>query len=146
MAKWIELINSKYLNVDTMNAIYNDFMYINEALSEKGYSVYEIEDNTVMYTISPANILVKMNSVESNIQKIENTTDWVNPYFKVFEWVKNTVNKKAEVNRWILYLNFVYKVLEGEEREMVYLVDMHGNYIIDKFGANILVYKELKNE
>lgn len=142
MAEWIELVNSKYLNVDTMNAVYNDFIYINELLSEKGYTVYEITDNSVTYSISPADILSKMNGVESNIQTLENTVDWVNPYFKVFEWVKNTVNKKSEVNRWLLYLNFVHKVLTGEERAMCYLIDKNGNYIIDKFGAYILVYKE----
>ena len=146
MADWIELIKERYLSADKMNAIYNDFEYLNKKLTENGYTISEITDSSVTYGISPALILEKMNAVESNIQNIENVVDWVNPYYTVYQWVHNTFDKKSEVDRWIMYLNFVYGILSGNIRPSQYLIDIDGNYIIDKYGNYILVYKELNNE
>lgn len=145
MADWIELFKERYLSVDKMNAIYNDFQVINELLAEKGYIIYDLTDNTVTYGISPALILDKMNAVESNIQSVENAIDWINPYYSLFEWAHDTYEKKPEVDRWIMYLNFVYGVLTGTLKAAQYLIDSKGNYIIDKTGNYILVYKEDEN-
>lgn len=145
MAKWIELIQERYLSVDKMNAIYNDFKFINDLLFEKGYTIYELTDNTVTYGISPALIVEKMNSVEKNIQSIENSTDWINPYYSLFKWAHDTYQKKSEVNRWITYLNFTYGVLNGTLKAAQFLIDSSGSYIVDKTGNYILVYKENEN-
>ena len=146
MADWIELFEEQYLSVDKMNAIYNDFHYLNEQLAKKGYAVYEISDNSVTYSIHPSLILDKMNTVERNIQKLEQAADWLNPYYSVFEWAHSTVNKKAEVDRWIKYLNFTYAVLNGDLRPSQYLIDKHGYYITDIYGNYILIYREAENE
>ena len=141
MANWINLIKERYLSVDKMNAIYNDFLFINEALENKGYSIFEINDNSVTYGINPNLILDKMNAVEDNIQLIESTVDWINPYYSVYKWAHNTFDKKSEVDRWIMYLNFVYEVLSGNIPPLQYLTDINGYYITDIEGNYILVYK-----
>ena len=142
MVGWIELIKERYLSVDKMNAVYNDFLYISEKLSEKGYSVSEITDSSVTYNISPKDIIEKMNAVEANIQAVNDATDWINPYYSLFEWLHKTNNKKTQVDRWIMYLNFAYDVLSGKLKGTQYLIDINGNYITDKRGNYILVYKE----
>lgn len=145
MASWIELIKERYLSVEKMNAIYNNFLFVSEKLSEMGYALSVTNDNSVTYNISPADILDKMNAVESNIQAIDAATDWINPYYKSFEWTHRTDNKKAEVDRWIMYLNYTYGVLTDPIKALQYLVDQDGNYITDKNGNYILVYKEENN-
>lgn len=142
MASWYELAKERYLSADKMNGTYQNFQYINEKLSEKGYEIIEVSDNSVTYSISPDLILDKMNAVESNIQAFENTVDWINPYYKVFEWAHNTYDKKSEVDRWIMYLNFAYGVLSGTLKGGQYLEDVTGKKILDKDGYYILVYKE----
>ena len=145
MANWINLIKERYLSADKMNAIYNNFIFINEKLAEKGYIISDVNDNSVTYSISPDLILDKMNAVESNIQAIEDSVDWINPYYKLFEWAHNTNEKKTEVDRWIMYLNFVYNVLSGNIKSSQFLIDINDNYIVDKYGNYILVYAEGKN-
>ena len=145
MDNWIELTKERYLSVDKMNDIYKNFLFINKKLVEMGYTPSETIDNRVKYNISPANILDKMNAVEKNIQAIDAATDWINPYYKSFEWTHRTENKKAEVDRWIMYLNYTYKVLTNTIKALKWLVDQDGNYITDKNGNYILVYKEETN-
>lgn len=145
MASWIELIKERYLSVNKMNAIYNNFLFISEKFAEMGYVPSVTNDNSVIYNISPADVLDKMNAVESNIQAIDKATDWINPYYKSFEWTHRTDNKKAEVDRWIMYLNYTYEVLSDSVKALQYLIDQDGNYITDKYGNYILVYKEANN-
>lgn len=142
MANWIELETERYLSADKMTAIYNNFLYLNEQLKAKGYTIYDITDNSVTYGISPEKIINKMSAVESNIQAIENAADWINPYYKIYEWVNNATDKKTEVDRWIMYINFAYKALSGTINKSSYLIDIDGNYITEKSGNYILVYKE----
>lgn len=142
MGNWINLFSERYLSADKMNAIYNNFQIINELLSQNGYAIFELTDNTVTYGINPSLILEKMNSVETNIQNVENSIDWITPYYKIFDWVHETRNKKNQVDRWINYLNFVYKVLTGAIKGSQYLVDKYNKKIVDQNGFYILVYKE----
>ena len=146
MADWIELVQSDFLTVTQMNDIYNNFLFLNQELAKKGYAVINVKDNSVEYTISPAHILEKMNNVEDNIQEIQKVVDWYNPYYSVFKWLKNTTNKKEEVDRWINYLNFTYEALSGGISNSTYLVDINGNYIVDRNRNYILVYTEVINE
>lgn len=142
MENWIELTSEQFLSADKMNAIYNDFIYLKNQLEEKGYNVFEVTDNTVTYIIHPTFILSKMEKVETNIQNLDAVIDWVNPYYSIYKWAKHSINKKSQVDRWIMYLNFVYDVLSGNVPPSAYLVDKDNNRIVDEYNNYILVYKE----
>lgn len=146
MADRINSIKECYLSVEKMNAIHSLFQDIQDLFSNCGYELTQIPLNTVKvtYDINIEQILNVLNDTESNIQIIEKTSDWINPYYAEFEWTKNTPDKKKHVDRWIYYLSHTYNVLNKTTYGSQYLIDENGNYITDKYGNYILVYKEWK--
>ena len=138
MADWITLNVGNFLTVDKMNAFNNNFDVIKNFFNQD----LDFKDVSVTYNIDIGLILEKMNSVEDNIQNIENNVDWINPFFKDFEWVKNTLNKKQNIQRWASYLQYTYDVLTQKTKALQYLIDENGDYILDKYGNYILVLKE----
>lgn len=145
--EFITVEKGRYLTAPTMTDIYNNFNYLCELLENNGYpvGVIEILDNSADYATSPADILGKMNAVESNIQAIHKIIDWYDEYFKEFEWEAYTENKKKEVERWINWLNDVYLTLSGEQPKLLPLADIDGDLIKDVNGNQIYVYLEYCN-
>ena len=109
MANWIELKKGRYLTVDDMTAINNNFQYLRDYFLSFGIDVPTLRSIAVSYNISPADIQQKFNDVEYNIQIIDEITkehfNIENHYFKIYTWDKNPGNIKEEIYRWIDWLN-----------------------------------------
>lgn len=109
VAGWIELKKERYLTADNMSALNNNFIYLRDYYLAYGVPVGELCDITVTYNISPADIQQKFNDVERNIQTIQNAiSEYLNvenQYFKIHTWNKRPIHLKAEVYRWIDWLN-----------------------------------------
>ena len=140
--EFIDIKKGTHLSVEQMNAIYNNFQYLKEKLETEGFADGEIVDNTVDYSISPADILDKFKAVESNIQTIHATLldifEIDEKYYKFFEWTATTGNRKAEVWRWIDWLYEAKKLASKYEL----LFDVNGEQVFDVNGERILVLQE----
>lgn len=140
--EFIDIKKGTHLSVDQMNAIYNNFQYLKEKLETSRFVVSELIDNSVDYSISPANILQKFNAVESNIQTIHTALldifESDEKYYKVFGWTATTGNRKAEVWRWIDWL------YEAKKRACMYeiLFDANDEQVFDVNDERILVLQE----
>lgn len=140
--EFIDIKKGTRLSVEQMNAIYNNFQYLKEKLETSGFVVGELIDNSVDYSISPADILEKFNAVESNIQTIHTTLIDVfgadEKFYKEFTWSPTTSNRKAEVWRWIDWL------YEAKKRACMYeiLFDVNGEQVFDVNDERILVLQE----
>ena len=98
MANWIELKKGRYLTVDDMTAINNNFQYLRDYFLSFGIDVPTLRSIAVSYNISPADIQQKFNDVEYNIQIIDEITK---EHFNI----ENPGNIKEEIYRWIDWLN-----------------------------------------
>ena len=140
--EFIDIKKGTHLSVEQMNAIYNNFQYLKEKLETAGFAVGELVDNSVDYSISPADILDKFKAVESNIQTIHATLldifEIDEKYYKIFEWTATTGNRKAEVWRWIDWLYEAKKLASKYEL----LFDVNGEQVFDVNGERILVLQE----
>ena len=138
---WISIEKSNYLSADIMNAIYHNMQIINSLLPSLSLNSVTLQDSSVTYNISPAEILIKMKAVENNIDDIHhqlvNMSGWKEKYYQDFIWKHNTANKKKEVDRWIDWLNDVYFMLKNTTIKEDALTDKNGESITDISGEQI---------
>lgn len=141
----MEFVNIKkgvHLSVEQMNAIYNNFQYLKEKLENAGFTVGELADNSVSYSIAPIDILDKFKNVERNIQTIHTVLVDIfgddEKFYKEFTWTPTTPNRKVEVWRWIDWL------YEAKKRASKYelLFDVNGEQVFDVNNERILVLQE----
>ena len=138
---WIEFQTApQYFTVEFGNSVNNNLLYIAEILTESGY-VIEIPEIVFDYSTDITEIRGLFNSIESNIAAIHNVVNWIDDYYKEFEWLRKTIRKRLEIQRWIDWLNGIKAVLDGAER-WLYLIDEDGNYITDDRGYCIIVYNQ----
>ena len=146
MAGWIELKKKRYLTVEDMAALNNNFNYLRNYYLSFGLPVGELCDITVTYNISPADIQQKFNDVERNIQTIQKiTSEYLhieNQYFKKYSWEKYPKQLKAEVYRWIDWLNEMKKY----RLKYVDLTDINNEPITNMNGVNLQVFEIYKEE
>lgn len=109
MASWVNISLGQYLTVDIMNAIYNNFVYLSEKMAADGIQVPDLENNTVSYEISPADILAKFNAVEHNIDILHTLVEYSDEYYETaFVWTEDMYLPeylRNGVSRWINWLN-----------------------------------------
>lgn len=145
MAEWVNITVGRYLTVEIMNSIYENFLYISNKMSAAGHAIPTLSDCRVTYAISQADILGKFNSVEENINKFHELANYPDIYYaSTFKW--NTDTDMGEylqsgIKRWINWLNDAKKHCDCEF-ESLYLTDKNGKNITDKNGNQILVFKE----
>ena len=132
-----------------MNAVYNNMQFINSLLPNILLDSVVLLDSSVSYNISPADILSKMNAVETNIQAIhtqlKRMNGWTENYYSEFVWQKNTTNKKKEVDRWIDWLNDVFFMLKDTIVLQVLLTDENNEVITDQSGEEIYTLERIFN-
>lgn len=139
--EFVTIEKGNYLSAPQMTDIYNDFLYIVQVLSDNGYSAdtISIQDNSVSYDISPADILQKMKNVELNIQALHSIFDWYDEFYEEFLWNNYTTTRKKQVDRWIDWLNSAYAVISKQKERPQLLIDINGENITDITGNQILV-------
>lgn len=146
MAEWIKLEKKRFLTVEDMVAINNNFNYLREYYLSFGLPVGEMLDVSVTHNILPSAILQKFNDVEKNIQTIQKISigylDIRNKFFKFHTWKKYPVNLQKEVNRWFDFLN------EQKRYFLQYgnLTDKYGELITDVNDESIQVLETFKEE
>lgn len=115
MADWIELKKKRYLTVEDMTALNNNFQYLRDYFLSFEVEVPTLRSVAVSYNISPADIQQKFNDVEYNIQILDEIANEhfniQNNYFKIYMWDKNPRNIKKEVYRWIDWLNEMKNII-----------------------------------
>lgn len=144
MAEWVNLNYGRYLSVEIMNAIYNDFLYISEKLKNRSITPPAVINNSVNYNTNPADILNKFNAVEKNITAFHKLADYPDKYYHyAYIWSSDVHFEDLQrgVKRWIDWLNDAKRHYDGEYAT-AYLTDKNGKKIIDKNNKQILVYKE----
>jgi hypothetical protein len=128
--EFIDIKKSVNLSAEQMNAIDNNFQFLKHKLITSGFPVDELVDNSVNYSIAPINIIDKFQNVEQNIQTIHDTLLFIfgadEKFYKKFTWKTTTPNRKAEIWRWIDWINeakklvYMYEVLCDVDEEQVY--------------------------
>lgn len=141
---WVNLDKApQYFTVNFGNQINENLQFVAEELNTSGYTV-SIPEITFNYDTPITDIKGLFNSVESNITAIHNIVNWIDEHYEAFEWVKKTIGKRSEVQRWLDWLNGIKAILDGANR-WLYLVDENGNYITDEKGYFIIVYSQQSN-
>lgn len=139
--EFIDIKKTPYLSVEQMNAIYNNFLYLNEVLVQSGFDDFGITDNSVDYTAKPIDIINAFNTVEKNILSVHNSLIRIfkenEKFFKYFSWTPTTTERKTEVWRWIDWLYEAKKLVNIYE----VLFDVDGTEIIDVNNEKVLVLK-----
>lgn len=141
---WIMIEPKDYLSTYDINNVYNNFLFIRSALISKGYTVGPITKpyTTDEYHTNISAIKDIINTVENDLDIIQNSIDWVNEYYvESYRWVKLTTDKKQKVFRWLQWLNQCYSVIIGITQKPEYLIDINRNQISDINGENILCYR-----
>ena len=148
--EFLSISKSTNLSVEQMNDIYNNFQYLKQRLEDEGFTVGELVDSSVTYSISPANILNKFNNVEQNIRTINSTLiniygelgdTFYQKFYKEFTWQPTTQDRKTEVWRWVDWLNEA-KILANKYE---LLRDINNEQIFDVNNERILILQEVNN-
>lgn len=146
MAKWIKLEKKRFLTVEDMAAINNNFNYLREYYLSFGLPIGEMLDVSVTHNILPSAILQKFNNVEKNIQTIQKISigylNIRNKFFKFHTWQKYPVNLQKEVIRW-------FDWFDEQKRytlEIGNLSDKNGELITDINNEVIQVLETFKEE
>ena len=139
---WIAIKKDTFLSAEDLNNIYTDFLEIASKMTELEYEPPEIENCAASYDTLPDEILGYINAVERNIQSIHKVIagtiiGWTDKHYKKFLWKPVTKNKKAEVFRWIDWLNDVYKALSNTTLTWEPLTDINGETVTDSNGEII---------
>ena len=146
MVSWIELKKKRYLTVEDMAALNNNFNYLRDYYLSFGLPVDELNDISVSHNISPADIQQIFNCVEQNIQTIQKVlTEYLhiqNKHFKIYTWEKHPKNLKQEVYRWIDWFNHTKAYVIG----YINLKDSNGEIITDKNNEILQVLGAFKEE
>ena len=141
----------RYLTVDKMAEIYSAFENLNIMLEDIKLPRVELENNTVTYVISPADILNKMNMVEKNITALHYRVEgkiigWKDKYYKSFTWISRTCEKKSEVWRWIDWINSFHTMLSNVKIEYIPIHYTDGNAVYNLDGKPLHYIKRIYKE
>lgn len=140
--EFVEIKKTPYLSVGQMNAINDNFLYLRQQILDMGYHINNVGDSSVTYSIAPINIIKKFDIVEQNIQLIHESIIEIfgetEKYYKEFIWSYTTPNRKAEVWRWIDWMNEVKELVGVYEP----LYDSNNEQVFDVNNERILVLRE----
>lgn len=131
-----KLFVPNFLTPDFFVKLDENFQWLQENVlswESKAVSIQRI--NSISVETLPQNILPFFNAVEANIQEFKSKSHYCDLYFKRFEWKPLTVNKKAEVQRWVDWMNAAHDNFIGMHLE--YLEDINGERIQDINGQDI---------
>lgn len=140
-------LKENYLTVSLMNDIQNEFVGIQFALIEAGYTSPDVRVDSVYADYPPTKIKDLFNLQEATTQKIDAVVDWINPYSAVFEWGEKNGAIFNHVNRWWNWVEFNQKIIKGEEQKEQFLLNANNEQITDINGEPITTlegfFKEL---
>lgn len=144
----VEVKVGKYLSVENMNDIYDNIDEINKLLQSKlKFSPETLKDSSVTRSISPLDILDKMNAVEYNIRvihsKLNSIKNLKDENFKAFVWQPITFDKGKEVKRWIMWIKDCFDTLNNKKVNISYskLLTSNGTPILSSNGNQIYYIK-----
>ena len=138
MAGWVEITSIDYLDPYYFGLIAGNLQYISEQLNANGYTVSIIPPQISDANMDIALIMAQFNITETTIQALHGVIDWVDDYFEVFAWTTDTADKYTPVQRWLNWMNGMYRVISRQEQKRQYLLDYSGEHITDANGDRIL--------
>lgn len=140
---FIEMQLGRYVDVNFLNTLKNNFQYFVDILTEKGYIhpliPVELWDE-VDYNYNIVKILPLFDLIEKSTTEIDGKTIWINDYSYYvedndyedgedweenpvvwYEWSEKETNKQVLVKRWLDWMNYNYLILSGQEQMQQYL-------------------------
>lgn len=147
MAYWIKPdITNNYFDAYSSFIVNNDLEYISEVFAELGLGSPEISNCEITQMTHIADIMDKFNAVEQNIDRLHECVNYPDIYYAApFRWGYDTNMYKYLYNgvmRWYNWLIDAEKHCSKSDFETAYLTDKYGNFITDKNGRKIKIYKE----
>ena len=137
---FIEMQLGRYVDVNFLNTLRNNFQYFVDILTEKGYinPLVPVELwEEVDYNYNIVKILPLFDLIEKSTTEIDKNTTWINDYSYYvkdndyedgeenpivwYEWSEKEANKQALVKRWLDWMNYNYLIVSGQEQMQQYL-------------------------
>ena len=147
----MELISiGRYLTVQTIKDMSHAIQTLNGMLQTIKIESIDFEPFDVTYGISPADIMYQFNIIENNITAIHNRLEgkiygWSDKYYKPFVWNENVYDIKQQAERWVGWINDVYKMLSSAEIE--YMPLNHGSKaVFTKDGKRLHYIRKIYKE
>ena len=134
--EYLDIEISRYADVPFFQKLRNNFSYFIEKLEEYGYISPLLPVDLWQEVSYNKNIKLLreelFNAIEKATYDIDSNCDWINDFSYYvdygeenpvhwFEWDKKQSNKFSLVKRWLDWMEYNRKIIQGEEQKKQYL-------------------------